>query len=134
MPCGRGLPTEDGWSAVDAQGTDGEPRTAQGSTDDTAQQEEEICELREEVEQLHQALSSHAAVDQAMGALSAIANIRPEQSWDVLREVSQHTNIKLRIVAELVIDWTCDGELPEPVRDALHKSLARQEPCDPERT
>lgn len=92
--------------------------------------EEEISALREEVGQLKQAVRSHASVDQAIGALAAISNIRPEQAWDVLTEVSQHTNVKLRLVAEQVVEWTCDGELSEEVRRALQASLARQEPCD----
>ncbi|WP_343040743.1 ANTAR domain-containing protein [Streptomyces typhae] len=94
-----------------------------------AAKEQEISELRTEVGQLKHAVRAHATVDQAIGALAAISNIRPEQAWDVLTEVSQHTNIKLRLVAEQVVEWTCDGELAEEVRRELQRSLAHQEPC-----
>ncbi|GGS21428.1 hypothetical protein GCM10010252_70770 [Streptomyces aureoverticillatus] len=117
-------------SDVDAQESHRERRTPPDSPA-VAAKEEEISALREEVGQLKQAVRSHAAVDQAIGALAAISNIRPEQAWDVLTEVSQHTNVKLRLIAEQVVEWTCDGELSEEVRSALQASLARQEPCDP---
>ncbi|MFD5700541.1 ANTAR domain-containing protein [Streptomyces lasiicapitis] len=115
---------------MEAHDPEREPPTPPDSSA-VAAKEEEICALREEVGQLKQAVRSHATVDQAIGALAAISNIRPEQAWDVLTEVSQHTNLKLRLVAEQVVEWTCDGELSEEVRRALQESLARQEQCDP---
>lgn len=115
---------------VDTEKPSPEPGTARAADGEVAAKEQEISALREEVGQLKHAVRSHATVDQAIGALAAISNIRPEQAWDVLTEVSQHTNIKLRLVAEQVIEWTCDGELSEEVRRALQQSLARQEPCE----
>ncbi|MFH8796586.1 ANTAR domain-containing protein [Streptomyces sp. NPDC017941] len=116
------------------QRSDPEPRisvteSATAAERKVAAKEQEISELRAEVGQLKHAVRAHATVDQAIGALAAISNIRPEQAWDVLTEVSQHTNTKLRLVAEQVVEWTCDGELSDDVRRALRRSLARQEPC-----
>ncbi|MFC9460833.1 ANTAR domain-containing protein [Streptomyces sp. NPDC058430] len=44
-------------------------------------------------------------VDQATGVLVAVGRLSLAEGWDVLREVSMHTNIKLRHVAELLIEW-----------------------------
>jgi small nuclear ribonucleoprotein (snRNP)-like protein len=41
----------------------------------------------------------------------------------VLRDISQHTNIKLRQVSEQIVDWVHDGELSDEVRAALEQAL-----------
>ncbi|MFJ9026429.1 ANTAR domain-containing protein [Streptomyces sp. NPDC102259] len=64
---------------------------------------EERERLRAENRQLRQALASHAVVDQAIGVLTVLGQIPPCDGFTVLREVSQHTNIKLTQVAEQVI-------------------------------
>ncbi|WP_327328049.1 ANTAR domain-containing protein [Streptomyces sp. NBC_01210] len=64
---------------------------------------DEVTALKEEVHQLHQAVRSHAVVDQAIGVLMTAARTDADQGFTVLREVSQHTNIKLHRVAELIV-------------------------------
>ncbi|MFG2133559.1 ANTAR domain-containing protein [Streptomyces sp. NPDC048751] len=86
---------------------------------------ERISALQEEVGQLRQALASHAVVDQAIGVVIAIGRLRPEQGWDVLKEISQHTNTKLREVAEYVVQGTHCGWLPDEIRGALTAALRR---------
>ncbi|CAM5332733.1 hypothetical protein SAMN05428938_8137 [Streptomyces sp. KS_5] len=46
----------------------------------------------------------------------------------VLREVSQHTNIRLRHVAELVVHWGRTGEIPTEIRAELEDALDRNGP------
>ncbi|MDH6695808.1 MULTISPECIES: ANTAR domain-containing protein [Streptomyces] len=82
-----------------------------------------ISALREEVTQLHRAVASHAVVDQAIGVVVAYAGLRPDTAWEVLREISQHCNIKLREVAEHLVRWPRLGELPARLRDALDTAL-----------
>ncbi|MCX5001024.1 ANTAR domain-containing protein [Streptomyces sp. NBC_00638] len=82
-----------------------------------------VEELQGENAQLHEAMRSHAVVDQAIGVVLAVGQLTPEQGWDVLREVSQRTNIKLRHVAELVIDWARTGKLCTDVRTELERQL-----------
>ncbi|GGY16926.1 hypothetical protein GCM10010358_80650 [Streptomyces minutiscleroticus] len=82
-----------------------------------------IAALEARNDQLRQAMRSHAVVDQAIGVLIAIARIGPEQGWEVLREVSQHANIKLRQVAEEIIAWPRTGELRPAVRAVLRRRL-----------
>ncbi|NGO10609.1 ANTAR domain-containing protein [Streptomyces sp. HC44] len=98
----------------------------QGSAvpDDTAQ----IVELQEEIGQLKEAVTSHAVVDQAIGMMVALGRVTPDQGWAVLRDVSQHTNIKLRNVAELILIWGQKGDLPPDVRATLEDTLDRYGP------
>ncbi|WP_037677387.1 ANTAR domain-containing protein [Streptomyces griseus] len=86
---------------------------------------ERISALQEEVGQLRQALASHAVIDQAIGVVIAVGRLRPEQGWDVLREISQHTNTKLREVAEYVVQGTHCGWLPDEIHHALTAALQR---------
>jgi hypothetical protein len=43
----------------------------------------------------------------------------------VLRDVSQHTNIKLREIAGLVVDWALTRQLSDEVHRALDAALTR---------
>jgi len=91
---------------------------------------ERILELEEEVDQLKEAVTSHAVIDQAIGMIVAFGRVTPDQGWTVLREVSQHTNVKLRNVAELILIWGRNGELPADIRAHLEDTLDR---CGPTR-
>lgn len=81
--------------------------------------------LETECGQLEQAVSSHAVVDQAIGAVVVLGRMAPEEAWRVLRDVSQRTNTKLRAVAEHVMAFTQGVELPEPERIELRRAIAR---------
>ncbi|MFF7445684.1 MULTISPECIES: ANTAR domain-containing protein [unclassified Streptomyces] len=84
--------------------------------------------MQEEVQQLKQAITSHAVVDQAIGMMIALGRVTPEQGWNVLKEVSQHTNIRLRNVAELILIWGQKGDIPPEVRASLEDTLDRHGP------
>ncbi|MFF5968252.1 ANTAR domain-containing protein [Streptomyces collinus] len=75
--------------------------------------------------QLRQAVDSHATVDHAIGVLIALHRLVPENGFDVLREVSQHTNIKVRALAEIVIGWGLGATLPPSVARELDKAVQR---------
>jgi len=87
-----------------------------------------IIALQEEVEQLKHAVVSHAVVDQAIGVVIAYAGLLPGAAWDVLKEVSQHTNTKLREVAEHIVQWPRCEWLPPEIRQALDASVERHRP------
>lgn len=87
-----------------------------------------VFELEERVQQLKQAVVSHAVVDQAIGMMVALGRVTPDQGWTILREVSQNTNIKLRHVAELVVLWGREGEIPSAIRAELEDALDRNGP------
>ncbi|MFF6807067.1 ANTAR domain-containing protein [Streptomyces sp. NPDC012616] len=84
-----------------------------------------VAALEQEVEQLRHALTSHAVIDQAIGVVAAVCRLPSQESWDVLKQVSQHTNIKLREVAELVLRWVECGRLPDEVRPVMRAAVVR---------
>ncbi|MEG8275123.1 ANTAR domain-containing protein [Streptomyces sp. AHA2] len=89
---------------------------------------ERILQLQEEVQQLKEAVVSHAVVDQAIGMVVALGRISPDQGWAVLKQVSQHTNTKLRNVAETILTWGRTGMMPDEIRAALEDALDRTGP------
>ncbi|MBL1082536.1 ANTAR domain-containing protein [Streptomyces actinomycinicus] len=98
-----------------------EPLTLLSATDLAAQSDR----LQQENDQLQRAVSSHAVIDQAIGAVVVLGRLAPEEAWRALRDVSQRTNVKLRTVAEHVLAYAQGGPLPEPVRAELAKAIAR---------
>ncbi|MFM9587885.1 ANTAR domain-containing protein [Streptomyces scabiei] len=84
-----------------------------------------ISDLQRDNDQLQTALTSHAVIDQAIGVIIALGGLRPQQGFDVLRDVSQHTNIKLREIAGLVVDWALTRQLSDEVHRALDAALTR---------
>ncbi|WP_189984719.1 ANTAR domain-containing protein [Streptomyces capoamus] len=77
---------------------------------------------------MKEAMASHAVVDQAIGMVVALGRITPDRGWQVLKDVSQHTNIKLRNIAELILIWGRRGDIPAEVRAALEDALDRYGP------
>ncbi|MFI6663036.1 ANTAR domain-containing protein [Streptomyces sp. NPDC050523] len=90
----------------------------------------EVDELRARNEQLEQALASRAVIDQARGMVMALAPCTSERAWDLLVDVSQRSNIKLRAVAAALVATTKDEALPEPVRQELRQALRRLQTTD----
>ncbi|MFI6566160.1 ANTAR domain-containing protein [Streptomyces sp. NPDC050534] len=90
----------------------------------------EVDELRARNEQLEQALASRAVIDQARGMVMALAPCTSERAWDLLVDVSQRSNIKLRAVAAALVATTKDEALPEPVRQELRQALRRLQTAD----
>jgi GAF domain-containing protein len=74
---------------------------------------------------LQGALASRTIIGQAQGILMEREHITADRAFDVLRESSQHLNIKLREVAQILVD---SGENPEtrqnpdrlPTTDHIH--------------
>ncbi|WP_330347226.1 ANTAR domain-containing protein [Streptomyces sp. NBC_00582] len=99
-------------------------RVPRDPEDETAR----ILHLQHEVDQLKEAVASHAVVDQAIGVIVALGRVTPDEGWVILREVSQHTNIKLRNVSELILIWGRSGEMPEQIRVELEALLDQHGP------
>ncbi|MFJ4205281.1 ANTAR domain-containing protein [Streptomyces sviceus] len=93
-----------------------------------ADESDRIFALQEEIGQLKEAVASHAVVDQAIGMIVALGRVTPDEGWEVLKEVSQHTNIKLRYVAELILLWGRSGEIPAEICAELEEALDRYGP------
>ncbi|MGW1956140.1 ANTAR domain-containing protein [Streptomyces sp. NPDC001920] len=91
-----------------------------------------VAALEEELAQMRHALVSHAVVDQAIGVVIVYGGLPPEDGWEILREISQHTNTKLREVAEQMVRWPHRGWLPPEIRHQLDAALGRRRPPSPE--
>ncbi|CAM5284303.1 ANTAR domain-containing protein OS=Streptomyces tendae OX=1932 GN=GUR47_22290 PE=4 SV=1 [Streptomyces tendae] len=89
---------------------------------------DEVFRLQEQVRQLKEAVVSHAVVDQAIGVVIALGGVTPDEGWIVLKEVSQHTNIKLRNVAETILIWRRTGVMQPEILAALEDRLGRPGP------
>ncbi|MEU8651659.1 ANTAR domain-containing protein [Streptomyces sp. NPDC048737] len=87
-----------------------------------------VVELQREVGRLKDAVASHAVVDQAIGVIVGLGRMTPDGGWTVLKEVSQHTNIKLRNVAELILLWGRSGQMPDEIRAELEDAVDRHGP------
>ncbi|WP_335755375.1 ANTAR domain-containing protein [Streptomyces fodineus] len=85
----------------------------------------EYDRLTNENDQLRTAVSSHAVIDQAIGAVVVLGQIAPEEAWRALRDVSQRTNTKLRTLAGHILDYAQGGTLPEPERIELGRAIVR---------
>ncbi|WP_053669042.1 ANTAR domain-containing protein [Streptomyces sp. NRRL B-1140] len=85
-----------------------------------------MSRLERENAQLRRAVDSHATVDQAIGVLVAVHRLEPAAGFEVLREVSQHTNTRLHTVAETVLGWALGKDrLPPPVDQEPEAALKR---------
>ncbi|MDX3263802.1 ANTAR domain-containing protein [Streptomyces sp. MI02-2A] len=99
---------------------DGLPGAVQEPETDTV---DHIKQLETKVAQLERAVDSHAVIDQAIGVIVAVARMTPAQAWDLIRETSMCTNIKLRHVAELIVAWGTTGALAADIREEIYRRL-----------
>ena len=65
--------------------------------------------------QLHSALATREMIGQAQGILMERERISSNQAFDILRRASQHLNLKLRVVAQDLVDT---GERPDTGRSS----------------
>ncbi|QPP07515.1 ANTAR domain-containing protein [Streptomyces bathyalis] len=79
--------------------------------------------LRLEVSQLRRAMRTRPAIDQAKGVLMAAYSLTPDEAWEVLVTVSQHTNTKLHVVAEGITASTQEGVVDACLRGAIQAAL-----------
>jgi hypothetical protein len=102
------------------------PPGREGNAADRTRQAAEIDRLRAEVADLRRAMDSYPVIDQARGMVMILGRCTPEDAWEVLVEVSQHTNTKLRAVAAHLVASAAGDTLPEPTRRALCAALHRR--------
>ena len=61
-------------------------------------------EARDLAENLEAAMTSRAVIEQAKGVLMAQRRIDADAAFDLLRKASQRENVKLRIIAQRIVD------------------------------
>lgn len=69
-------------------------------------------------------MESRPVIDMARGVLLAGFGCRPEDAWEILVAVSQHSNIKLRMVAEAVTVAATGPPMPPELQDYLAAAVA----------
>ncbi|MGW4561914.1 anti-sigma factor antagonist [Streptomyces sp. NPDC004561] len=69
--------------------------------------------------QLHRALQTRATIDLARGMLMASFQLTAQQSWEVLVTASQHSNTKLHLIADALLQTTQGRPLPGPLAGHL---------------
>ena len=93
--------------------------------DSSAASYERIRSLESRVENLERALRSQRQIGTAIGILACRLGCSSDEAWLVMVRVSQHANVKVRVVAR-VIQNTIDGRLgadDEPLLAALATHL-----------
>ncbi|MEW2168134.1 ANTAR domain-containing protein [Streptomyces sp. NPDC007084] len=83
-----------------------------------------VGDLRNDGTHPHETTRHGAVLDNAVGIVVAMGRLAPEQAEQILRELSRHTGIKLRHVAQLLIEWTRTGRLCADLRTELDRQLA----------
>ncbi|MFH8469958.1 ANTAR domain-containing protein [Streptomyces sp. NPDC017991] len=94
--------------------------------DDTDRPPAEPAEaLREEIAQLQEALVRRPVIDMARGVLMAVWSCTVDEAWELLVDVSQHSNTKLHDVADAVLTSVQGEPLPAHLQDHLAAAVAR---------
>ncbi|SCK49827.1 ANTAR domain-containing protein [Streptomyces sp. WMMB 322] len=84
-------------------------------------------QLEREVGRLRQAMEHRAAIDQARGIIMGLRACSSEAAWQVLVEVSQNTNTKLRDVATTLVATSSVDSLPADQRRQLGAAFRRMD-------
>ncbi|MEV6830689.1 ANTAR domain-containing protein [Amycolatopsis sp. NPDC051102] len=82
-----------------------------------------------EVEQLREALRSQPVIEQAKGMLMLLRGWTGDQAFTGLREVSQHTNVKLHDVAAVIVaagSKAGPAAVDEATKEAVLKEVRRR--------
>lgn len=66
------------------------------------------------IDQMVALLQSHAAIEEAKGAIVAARHCGPDEAWTTLRRASQEFNVKLRELAAALIEHLGDAPAPRP--------------------
>jgi hypothetical protein len=68
-------------------------------------------QLREELEGLRRAMEHRAVIEQAKGIIMASTGRTPDEAFELLRQQSQHSNMKLRDIAADIVATACRSTL-----------------------
>jgi hypothetical protein len=88
-----------------------------------------VAALETEVEQLHAAMASRAAIEQAKGILMLLTTCSDRVAFDLLAHISSHTHRKVREVAQAIADSASGhARLPEDIRSILRDACPPARP------
>ena len=84
-----------------------------------------VAELEAEVAQLRDALARRQQIGVATGLLAQRFGISPERAWSLMVRLSQNGHVKVRVIAQAVIDAHCGRRDPVGVEilNSIEKHL-----------
>ncbi|GAB3468427.1 ANTAR domain-containing protein [Kineococcus endophyticus] len=86
-----------------------------------------VAALEREVAQLRTALENRPRIEHAVGIVMQLVGCDETLAWDLLSRLSQHTNVKVRVMADALASRVGDGHgVPADVAAGL-RALAEQE-------
>jgi hypothetical protein len=85
-----------------------------------------VAELEAEVAQLKDALARRQQIGVATGLLAQRFGISPERAWSLMVRLSQNGHVKVRVIAQAVIDAHC-GRL-DPINVEILSSIEKHLP------
>ena len=77
---------------------------------DFCHDDDEVDAVRAEVGQLKEAMVGRAAIEQAKGILMGAEHCTAEDAFEVLRRASQRENVKLRTIAQRIVENASRGD------------------------
>ncbi len=92
--------------------------------------EEKVAQLTRQVENLQEAVISRQRIGVAVGLLAHRLDCNVDQAWKLLTWISQSTNVKVRIIAQVMVDRHSrqlsaqDAELSATIEELLPQRLA----------
>lgn len=93
-----------------------------------------VAALEREVEQLRAALESRPRIEHAVGIVMQLVGCDETVAWDLLSRLSQHTNVKVRVMADALAARVSGGHgVPADVAAGL-RALAEQQWSERSRT
>jgi hypothetical protein len=102
------------------------PPTQVGLVAESLDSSSRVAELEAEIAQLRDALTRRQQIGVAVGLLAQRFAISPERAWSLLVRLSQNGHVKVREIAEAVIEAHC-GQ-PDPAKAKLLSSLEHHLP------
>jgi hypothetical protein len=102
------------------------PHTGAGSVVGSPDSSSRVAELEAEVAQLRDALARRQQIGVATGLLAQRFGISPDRAWSLIVRLSQNGHVKVREIAQAVIDAHC-GRL-EPTEVEILSSLEQHLP------
>jgi ANTAR domain len=92
--------------------------TEAGSVAETHDQLLRVAQLEAEIAQLKDALTRRQQIGVATGLLAQRFAISPDRAWSLLVRLSQNSHVKVREIAQAVIDAHC-GRLDPAIGEIL---------------
>jgi ANTAR domain len=102
------------------------PHTTAGPVAGSPDTSSRVAELEAEIAQLRHALARRQQIGVATGLLAQRFGISPDRAWSLMVRLSQNGHVKVREIAQAVVDAHC-GRL-EPAEVEILSSLEKHLP------